>query len=203
MWRWAVFPKVDACWRGRGLSQPPGLRPWAGRALSGTGWRFPDGFKAFGLGSYKATLRWRGRRPAGRHFICRFAALRISPPTGGIYTGAERRCTSPAERYYITTLGGALKLSGRRSRSRTEPLGPRANGPAAPSTLTPVRACQPSGIQVSAAVPFGVAYITSTEMSQCQGILIDRHHRLVYNYSVMVCEKWHCQHVRRCYSWQK
>ena len=37
------------------------------------------------------------------------------------------------------------------SRSRTEPLAPRAKGPAAPSTLTPVRACQPSGIQPSAA----------------------------------------------------
>ena len=35
------------------------------------------------------------------------------------------------------------------SRSRTEPLAPRARGPAAPSTLTPVRACQPSGIQES------------------------------------------------------
>ena len=35
------------------------------------------------------------------------------------------------------------------SRSRTEPLAPRAKGPAAPSTLTPVRACQPSGIQES------------------------------------------------------
>ena len=103
--RWAVFPKVDARWRGRGLSQPPGLRPWAGRVLSGTGWRLPDGFKAFGLGSYKATLRWRRRRPVRRYLICRFAAVRISPPTGGIYTGAERRRTSPAERCYITTLG--------------------------------------------------------------------------------------------------
>ena len=36
------------------------------------------------------------------------------------------------------------------SRSRTEPLAPRAKGPAAPSTLTPVRACQPSGIQLPA-----------------------------------------------------
>ena len=36
------------------------------------------------------------------------------------------------------------------SRSRTEPLAPRAKGPAAPSTLTPVRACQPSGIRSSA-----------------------------------------------------
>ena len=37
--------------------------------------------------------------------------------------------TSPAERYYITTLGGALKPSGRRSRSRTEPLAPRGECP--------------------------------------------------------------------------
>ena len=36
------------------------------------------------------------------------------------------------------------------SRSRTEPLAPRARGPAAPSTLTPVRACQPSGLQLPA-----------------------------------------------------
>ena len=33
------------------------------------------------------------------------------------------------------------------SRSRAEPWQPRAKGPAAGSTLTPVRACQPSGIQ--------------------------------------------------------
>ena len=37
------------------------------------------------------------------------------------------------------------------SRSRTEPLAPGAKGPAAPSTLTPVRACQPSGILESTA----------------------------------------------------
>ena len=35
------------------------------------------------------------------------------------------------------------------SRSRTEPWQPRAKGPAAGSTLTPVRACQPSGIPES------------------------------------------------------
>ena len=44
------------------------------------------------------------------------------------------------------------------SRSRTEPLAPRAKGPAAPSTLTPVRACQPSGILESTApVPIPTA----------------------------------------------
>ena len=40
--------------------------------------------------------------------------------------------------------------SGRRSRSRTEPLAPRAAGPAVPSTLEPARASQPSGIPPSA-----------------------------------------------------
>ena len=49
---------------------------------------------------------------------------------GGIYTGARRALTSPAQRYYITTLGRkALNLSGRRSRSRTEPWQPRAIRP--------------------------------------------------------------------------
>ena len=59
--------------------------------------------------------------------------------------------TSPAERYYITPEGGALNPSGRRSRSRTEPLAPRAAGPAAPSTLA-AKPRQPSGIQPSAAI---------------------------------------------------
>ena len=40
----------------------------------------------------------------------------------------------------------ALKLSGRRSRSRTEPLAPGAKAPAAPSTLA-AKPRQPSGIQ--------------------------------------------------------
>ena len=63
----------------------------------------------------------------------------------------RRRRTSPAQRYYITPEGGALNPPVRRSRSQAEPLAPRAKGPAAPSTLTPVRACQPSGIQPRAA----------------------------------------------------
>ena len=37
--------------------------------------------------------------------------------------------TSPAERYYITTLGGALKLPVRRSRSQAEPWQPRGESP--------------------------------------------------------------------------
>ena len=63
----------------------------------------------------------------------------------------RRRRTSPAQRYYITPEGGALNPPVRRSRSQAEPLAPRAKGPAAPSTLTPVRACQPSGILESTA----------------------------------------------------
>ena len=154
-----------------------GLRPSAPRVLSGTGWRLPDGLSACGTGSYIVPLRWRGRRPDGRLFICRFAALRLSPPTGGIYTGAERRRTSPVERCYITTLGGALKLSGRRSRFRTEPLGPRAAGPAAPSTLTPVRACQPSGIQLSAVLPHQLIISRSDFLPQSADTPAHRHHR--------------------------
>ena len=42
------------------------------------------------------------------------------------------------------------------SRSRTEPWQPRAKGPAAGSTFTPVRACQPSGIPESTAPPTGI-----------------------------------------------
>ena len=50
------------------------------------------------------------------------------------------------------SLGGALKPSGRRSRSRTEPLAPRAAGPAAPSTLA-AKPRQPSGIPASTDSP--------------------------------------------------
>ena len=45
--------KVDARWRGRGLSQPPSLRLWAGRVLSGIGFAFRMGYGPFGPGSYE------------------------------------------------------------------------------------------------------------------------------------------------------
>ena len=84
--------------------------------------------------------------------------LHFQRPQGGckgfIQTGAFynlKAPTSPAQRYYIPPEGGALNPPVRRSRSQAEPLAPRAKGPAAPSTLTPVRACQPSGIQFPAA----------------------------------------------------
>ena len=40
-----------------------------------------------------------------------------------------RAPTSQAQRYFITTLGGALNLPVRQSQSRTEPLAPRAVRP--------------------------------------------------------------------------
>ena len=49
MRRAAVFPKVDSA-SPRGLMALLGLRPWAPKVLSGTGWRLPDGFKAFASG---------------------------------------------------------------------------------------------------------------------------------------------------------
>ena len=64
----------------------------------------------------------------------------MAPPGAHLLSGA----------ILYNSLGRALKPSGRRSRSRTKPLAPRAAGPAAPSTLEPARASQPSGIQSSA-----------------------------------------------------
>ena len=128
-----------------------GLRPSAPRVLSGTGWRLPDGFRAFGPGSYIVPLRWRGTAPTAPVYM---------PPAGGESRTAAKRHTkwrpqgaflSPAQRCFITPESGALNPPVRRSRSQAEPLAPRAKGPAAPSTLTPVRACQPSGIQPRAA----------------------------------------------------
>ena len=47
----------------------------------------------------------------------------------------------------------ALNPSGRRQPVPDRTLGAQGVSPAAPSTLTPVRACQPSGIQPSTVVP--------------------------------------------------
>ena len=61
----------------------------------------------------------------------------------------ERAPTSPAQRCYITTLGGARSPPVRRCRSQAAPLAPRAVRPGAPSTLVR-RGCQPPGIQLPA-----------------------------------------------------
>ena len=68
-----------------------------------------------------------------------------------LYWRPKGRRTSPAQRYYITPEGGALNPPVRRSQSQAEPWQPGPKGPAAGSTLTPVRACQPSGIPESTA----------------------------------------------------
>ena len=63
---------------------------------------------------------------------------------------APKAPTSPAQRYFITTLGGALKLPVRRSRSQAEPLVPRGASPEGAINPQPRSGCQPSGIQPSA-----------------------------------------------------
>ena len=102
---------------------------------------------------------WCLTAPKGECISSSGARLACFPtPTGRLYgfrrqrrykKWRQRRRTSPAQRYYITPEGGALNPPVRRSRSQAEPLAPRAKGPATPSTLTPVRACQPSGIPAS------------------------------------------------------
>ena len=63
------------------------------------------------------------------------------------------RRTSPAQRYFITTLGGSPQPVREASAGPGQnPWRPGPSGPAAPSTLTPVRACQPSGILASTAL---------------------------------------------------
>ena len=62
------------------------------------------------------------------------------------------RRTSPAQRYYIPPEGGSTQPACKASADhRQNPGSPGPKGPAAGSTLTPVRACQPSGILESTA----------------------------------------------------
>ena len=75
---------------------------------------------------------------------------------GGIKNGAESAVPRQRSDTIYLPRAGALNPPVRRSRSQAEPWQPRAKGPAAGSTLTPVRACQPSGIQESAAPPTGI-----------------------------------------------
>ena len=83
------------------------------------------------------------RRPQGGCMV--FAAK------GGIKNGAEGAVPPQWNGTSYLPRAKALNPPVRRSRSQAEPLAPRAKGPAAPSTLTPVRACQPSGIRESTA----------------------------------------------------
>ena len=88
----------------------------------------------------------------GRHFQRPQGGCPVFAAKGGIYTGAPKGAVPPQWNgtLYLPRAEPSTRPGGV-SRSRTEPLAPRARGPAAPSTLTPVRACQPSGILESTA----------------------------------------------------
>ena len=69
----------------------------------------------------------------------------------------RRRHTSPAQRYYIPPEGGSPQPVREASADPGQnPGSPGPKGPSAGSTLTPVRACQPSGILESTAPPTGI-----------------------------------------------
>ena len=110
-----------------------------------------EGCGCKGFSRQRRHKKWRRRRrtsPAGT----------VSQPIGKPFNGQAKgllwltwRSYAGPPQYYITPESGALNPPVRRSRSQAEPWQPRAKGPAAGSTLTPVRACQPSGIQASTA----------------------------------------------------
>ena len=144
-----VFPKVDAA-SPRGLMALSGLRPSAPRVLSGTGWRLPDGFRAFGPGSYIIPLRWRGTAPAAPVYM---------PPAGGESRTAAKRHTkwrpqgaflSPAQRCFITPEGASPQPACKAQPITGRTLPAQGVSPAAGSTLARESGRQPSGIQVSA-----------------------------------------------------
>ena len=77
----------------------------------------------------QAAIKWRRQAPTS-------PAGTVSQPIGKPFNGQAKgllwltwRSYAGPPQYYITPLGGALNLSGRRSRSRTEPWRPRAVRP--------------------------------------------------------------------------
>ena len=80
----------------RRLTAPSGLRvepaagltPWAGRVLPVIGFALQAGSGLAPSGVIKHRCAGERKAPCGRHFVCRFAAVRLSPPAGGMYTGA-------------------------------------------------------------------------------------------------------------------
>ena len=130
----------------------PSKRGKGGGASHQRGDAFPTpAGRLYGFSRQRRHKKWRRRRrtsPAGT----------VSQPIGKPFNGQAKgllwltwRSYAGPPQYYITPEGGALNPPVRRSRSQAEPWQPRAKGPAAGSTLTPVRACQPSGIQASTA----------------------------------------------------
>ena len=117
----------------------------------------------------------------GMHFRRPQGGCTVFAAKGGIRNGARKRRTSPAftvsqpigkpfngqakgllwltwrsyagpPQYFITPEGGALRTCPEGEAGPGQnPGSPGPKGPAAASTLTPVRACQPSGIQPLAA----------------------------------------------------
>ena len=119
--------------------------------------------RLYGFRRQRRHKKWRpwGRRtpPAGT----------VSQPIGKPFNGQAKgllwltwRSYAGPPQYFIPPEGGALNLPVRRSRSQAEPWQPRAKGPAAPSTLTPIRACQPSGIQPPASNDTDSPYVSSS-----------------------------------------
>ena len=102
--------------------------------------------------------RWCRKAPKGECISnARQGGCMVLAAKGGIKNGA-RKGALPRQRSDTIYLPRARALNPpvRRSRSQAEPWQPRAKGPAAGSTLTPVRACQPSGIPESTAPPTGI-----------------------------------------------
>ena len=76
---------------------------------------------------------------------------------GGIYTGALRGAHIASAAILYNSRGRSPQPVREASADPGQnPGSPGPSGPAAGSTLTPVRACQPSGIQESAAPPTGI-----------------------------------------------
>ena len=108
--------------------------------------------RLYGFRRQRRYKNWRRRRrtsPAGT--VSQPIDKPFNEQAKGLLWLTWRSYAGPPQ-YYITPEGGALNPPVRRSRSQAEPWQPRAKGPAAGSTLTPVRACQPSGIQASTAL---------------------------------------------------
>ena len=104
---------------------PPGLWPWAPRVLPVIGFALQAGGGLPPSGVIKHRCAGDVGALSGRHDI---------PPDGGklprsgLQNGAVRRRTSPTQWYYIPTLGRRPSTHpGGASRSRIEPLGPRAS----------------------------------------------------------------------------
>ena len=128
----------------------------------GTEGQRPDGCHrplcAAGAGTYRNTgkhhLQWLFPRSQG---------CMVFTAKGGIKNGVRKGAVPPQWNgtSYLPRAEPSTRPGGV-SRSRTEPLAPRAKGPAAPSTLTPVRACQPSGIQSPASNDTDFPYVSSS-----------------------------------------